>query len=204
MKTEEAFARRVSRWEKLKDYFVPGKVQEAINKELVKRSTYERQIKFSFDPEDWLVVSWVPVFYYWYGAESKDEAERISYIEVTGEFFVNGVKRGPRSTLKIFPPTRNSSEFSFHNIDEVINGVLCDRQVKPDEDEFLLANIMNDESAPPSRLETEALVERLTEALVEMGYSRRGAARLASETVASQPHTATIDDLLEIAVNGTL
>lgn len=202
MKIEEAFAKRVARWEKLKTYFMPAKVQEAINKELRKHApTTDDILKFNMDHEDWLVVSWVPVFYNWYGAETKDEAERISYIEASGGFTLNSVRIGPRSTIKIFPPKRGEQEFVFKNLDTVVRGILSSKRIEPDGDEFLLDTIMGDDCAPPSRDETAALVERMVDAMVEMGYSRRGAARTASKTVAAHPSIDNIDELLELAVN---
>lgn len=203
MKAEDAFARRVERWEKIKGHFMPMKVQESLNQALVKWAPPGGHMMFVIDPEDWLVVSWVPVFYNWYGPEQKDEAERIAYIEVSGTFLVNGKPRGPRSTLKIIPPGRGKKEYDFPDLATAVRGALSGKPVETDEnDEFLLDTLMRDESAPPTTAETEALVERMTEALVEMGYSRRGAVRKASETVAKYPDNDNIDDLLELTVDG--
>ena len=203
MKPEEAFEIRRQRWEKFKEHFVPSVIQDVINNELKKYSPGGKNLTFPVDHDDWLLMSWVPIFYYWYGFEQKDEVELPSYIEATSRFPLNGVNTGPRTTVKMIPPKRVGDEYTFIDLKGTVRGAMSGQRVDPLPEVFTVESIMSDPTAPPSADETALLVERLIDTLVEMGYGRRGATKTATKTLAANPGTDSIDELLNLAIKSS-
>ena len=80
-----------------------------------------------------------------------------------------------------------------------IGKVLGDEQI--DQRDFItMDDIMGDETAPPSDDEMASLIDRLTENIVEMGYSRRSAINKATKVINENPEVDNIDTLLELVI----
>ena len=196
MKPEEAHEIRRLRWEKFKEHYVPHVIQAEINRALSERY---KGLTFPVDNDDWVMVTWVPIFYYHYGFEQKDDVELPAYVEATSRFHKGSNAIGSRVTMRIMPPKTNGGDYMFPGLGQLINDALSNREAVAD-GAFKVTDIMADESAPPTFDETAEMVDRMVGCLVEMGFSRRGAVKAAQETIAANPEISSIDGLLDIAV----
>ena len=196
---EKRMLLRTERWEKFRDHYIVNVIQRKINEALQQYAPKlgVSSLTFQVEPDKWSVITMVPIVYYWHGVMEEDEKEMINYVEIIGKVLMNGSPVGPEQKAKYCP------KLGFYNLDEIVQAVDCYTGSAPVQtnDEHLITSIMADDSAPPSTLETAAMVDLMASELLQLGYSPRKTKQLATAALSDNPEVSDFDQLVDLALN---
>lgn len=159
----------------------------------------DKWMSAQIQPNDWEIVTNVPISYSPGGWLERDLDEKVTHISVTVHFRKNGALRGTPQRIK-FSPFQG-----FYNLREAVDCVMKsdirDEAILDKENEFKVHSIMGRKTARIEVTLDDYRVKNLIRILVPMGFTGKSAQKVALQTVQEHYVCHNESELLDIALD---